>query len=100
MPFICMLFKACNQPSTSAVEAHNMTVMTLEDHSSKSWSHHQCHTSTIRRKCPPPPAAPPSLPSPYLLCLSCGQPGSSYTCEASPYTIRHINIGALLCLQR
>src|SRR5271170_3683020 len=39
MPFVCMLFKACNQLSTSAAEAHKMAVMTLEDHSSKSRSH-------------------------------------------------------------
>jgi hypothetical protein len=35
-----MLFGACNQLSTSAAEAHKMTVTTLEDHSSKGWSHH------------------------------------------------------------
>src|SRR5271163_4533643 len=92
-----MLFGACNQLSTSAAEAHKMTVMTLEDHSSKGWSHHQCHVRRIRRKCPPtafpfpppaasPPPTPPSPPppSPPSLCLSCGQPGSSCTCGVSP----------------
>ena len=39
MPFVCMLFEACNQLSTSAAEAHKMAVMTLEDHSSKSRFH-------------------------------------------------------------
>jgi hypothetical protein len=85
-------------PIIRSRRAHKMTVMTLEDHSSKSWSHHRCHARRIRRKYPPtafpfpPPAAsppltplslsPPSSPSP--LCLSCGQLGSSCTHEVSP----------------
>src|SRR5271154_1491927 len=115
MPFVCMLFKACNQLSTSAAEAHKMAVMTLEDHSSKSRSH------LMRPMIPRHASATPAesdtivllhlyllpLQLPRLLQLLCvfavdnlgllvhaGCP-LSFAC-----TIRHIRIGGLLCLQR
>jgi hypothetical protein len=95
-------------PIIRSRRAHKMTVMTLEDHSSKSWSHQtqvSSHCLPISTSsCLASSDSPVSLspPSPPSLCLSCGQLGSSYTHEASPLLrLYHspYSVGALLCLQ-
>ena len=108
-------------PIIRSRRAHKMTVMTLEDHSSKSWSHHRCHARRIRRKYPPH-----CLPISTSSCLASSDssvfPSSVFSFSSfsfvfelldNPgllihagsllsftYTIRHISVGALLCLQR
>src|SRR2546423_11232644 len=125
MPFICMLFEACNQLSISAAEAHKMTVMTLEDHSSKGWSHHQCHARRSDASVLPLPPhfhlqLPRLLPLLHLplLRLPSSVSSSSVSSFSSVFElrttrvflymrglsslspIRHISVGALLCLLR
>src|SRR5271170_3820016 len=118
MPFVCMLFKACNQLSTSAAEAHKMAMMTLEDHSSKSRSH--LMRPMIPRHASATPAESDTIVLLHLYLLPLQLPRLlqllqllcvfavdnlgllvhagcllSFAC-----TIRHISIGALLCLRR
>jgi len=106
---------------SGAAEAHKMTVTTLEDHSSKGWSHHQCHARRIRRKYPPH-----CLPISTSSCLASSDssvsPSPVFSFSSFSFvfelldnqgllihagsllsfacTIRHISVGALLCLQR
>src|SRR5437764_561159 len=112
MPFICMLFEACNQLSTSVAEAHKMTVMTLEDHSSKGLvpspvprpqnqtqvSSHCLPISTSSCLASSDSSDSPSSVSSFSSVFELGLLVYAGSLLSFACTIRHISVGALLCL--